>query len=701
MPPAMEQADLRAANALPPDMNRNGGVDTMPVSADLSRRAGHQTWGLLYLKKHLRDASLDLVASLKSPDSGGAAGEKRVLDGLQSLLTVLASGTIRDPDSQPAPLPRTPSDDLEKETLDFAKRLTLVTINHWDPVKIRRNTRVNLRATEIRTTLSKRTDLASLMEVLDSSAGNRRTEGPANVDKDWANPLALGVWAAYLFLVGKYKEAGGGTPNHFLAFQANRKAPLRMVLTANPDRREFDDPHIVLDPESSRELEPVRAYLAQWLCEFIRNADGDQIQGVSRWVCSGSDALPSSVIPPEYAYTLMCEASGRIEKRATEKDAQFISSVSKYMTEEWGVAEPNFEQAFALAGPMLLFHWFLGMDYFYSLPVPLTPEVCSTLSFATNASLVDDELEVLDSIATTLISRLLTNEYVSTLISTSRATDAYVSSRFLLHIFSKVFTHPTRYHIEKVRNILISMQPPDLAEDLRKRLNALRILVDWNDRLFRVVTAAQAGPQELMFRIPAGQVDISKDVIQPISEVFPYMKELVEPRQIQYPFELIMYNPVTDCAIFGHERYLIESVMNLIMNALHHLDAGKIKRKPKCAKIVLTVRRLNKREGDVLTISVLDRGCGIAPKDLERLKKKFDWTSDSPEAFRDQLADVLRQSTAKADENHFRIGLPLTSAYLHSLLWQPRVGRSGHLEIKSKTGKFTRVTLFIPCGGII
>jgi two-component system sensor histidine kinase SenX3 len=66
-----------------------------------------------------------------------------------------------------------------------------------------------------------------------------------------------------------------------------------------------------------------------------------------------------------------------------------------------------------------------------------------------------------------------------------------------------------------------------------------------------------------------------------------------------------------DATVLGSEELLVMAVRNLIDNAIQYSDPGK--------RIIIS----SEREGEVVSVSVVDQGIGIAEADTERIFERF------------------------------------------------------------------------------
>jgi len=116
--------------------------------------------------------------------------------------------------------------------------------------------------------------------------------------------------------------------------------------------------------------------------------------------------------------------------------------------------------------------------------------------------------------------------------------------------------------------------------------------------------------------------------------------------------------------VFGDARRLRESIEHVLQNAIAYTDRK--------GRIAL------KAEGNETeaVIEITDNGTGIAPKDVPRVFNRFDRVVEA----------------GVRGEAALGLGLPLTRQFIEA--------HGGTVELKSKKGKGTTVTLTVPRGTI-
>jgi signal transduction histidine kinase len=138
--------------------------------------------------------------------------------------------------------------------------------------------------------------------------------------------------------------------------------------------------------------------------------------------------------------------------------------------------------------------------------------------------------------------------------------------------------------------------------------------------------------------------------------------ETVQPRAIEKDQKLeVDIAPSTGFA-FGDVRRLRESIEHVLTNAIAYTDKkGRI-------------RLEASGDDEQAVIRIVDNGIGISKQDLPRVFERFDRINE----------------TGVRGEAALGLGLPLTRQFIEA--------HSGHVELESKKGKGTTVTLTIPRG---
>jgi len=111
--------------------------------------------------------------------------------------------------------------------------------------------------------------------------------------------------------------------------------------------------------------------------------------------------------------------------------------------------------------------------------------------------------------------------------------------------------------------------------------------------------------------------------------------------------------------VIGDSRRLRESIENVLRNAVSYTpDRGKI-------------RLAAKGDEDQVTVTIADNGPGISPEEQGQVFNRFH-----------RVGGTMRGDAA------FGLGLPLTQQFIEA--------HGGRVELESKPGKGTTVTLAIP-----
>jgi signal transduction histidine kinase len=138
--------------------------------------------------------------------------------------------------------------------------------------------------------------------------------------------------------------------------------------------------------------------------------------------------------------------------------------------------------------------------------------------------------------------------------------------------------------------------------------------------------------------------------------------ETVRPRAAEKAQKLEVEVSASAGHVFGDARRLRESIEHVLNNAVDYTDRkGRI-----------SLAADGDEKGAVIRIS--DNGSGIAPEDQPRVFNRFDRVAEP--GFRGEAA--------------LGLGLPLTRQFIEA--------HDGTVELESKKGKGTKVTLTIPRG---
>jgi len=188
---------------------------------------------------------------------------------------------------------------------------------------------------------------------------------------------------------------------------------------------------------------------------------------------------------------------------------------------------------------------------------------------------------------------------------------------------------------------------PEDTETVKK---GMRIILSETDRLSQMV-------EELLefSRLQSGRLKLNFEKIDLLAE----LEEAVETYAKLARSENIAldYEEQIDLAVVIADRFRMREVfINIIDNAIKYSDAGG------------SVRVTAGAEDDWIVIRVADRGCGISPEDLPRIKQKF------------YKANLTRRGSG--------IGLALSDGIVTS--------HRGTLDVESELGVGTTVTIRIP-----
>lgn len=207
---------------------------------------------------------------------------------------------------------------------------------------------------------------------------------------------------------------------------------------------------------------------------------------------------------------------------------------------------------------------------------------------------------------------------------------------------SKIFCHYIKNEILAIQADLellsISDENISLMEDLKQRCNTLYSRID-----------------ELHHNTRNGELHLKEYCIQNLihTAVTPY-------RQKESEIHITLDFPSAPVMGFIDETYMIQALDNLICNAIDAVLKSPVNHR--CLTIALSTSR------DWITIQITDTGIGISSENMKNIFSPF--YSTHPHS------------------QHWGIGLSLTYKIIHA--------HEGKMDIRSKSGEGTTVTLLLP-----
>ncbi|MCL4505601.1 MAG: hybrid sensor histidine kinase/response regulator [Chloroflexi bacterium] len=171
--------------------------------------------------------------------------------------------------------------------------------------------------------------------------------------------------------------------------------------------------------------------------------------------------------------------------------------------------------------------------------------------------------------------------------------------------FAAIISHEVRSPLAAVQQSLMALQmelEDRLDEDQKKRLQRLQVRIDDLLRLIhtwlRVMSVDESKLRETFRRISVATV-VSKAV------------ESVQPQAMRKDIEITTSVEPLSCAVTGDEGTLVETLVNLLVNAVKYSHTGS------------QVQVRAKEQPDNLVLSVADTGIGIPKEELPYIFEDF------------------------------------------------------------------------------
>lgn len=194
----------------------------------------------------------------------------------------------------------------------------------------------------------------------------------------------------------------------------------------------------------------------------------------------------------------------------------------------------------------------------------------------------------------------------------------------------------------------IIVQEPDHTETVERFSGKIMQSLDRIEQLVQTLLTVS--------RIDAGSIVFQKEWL-PVAELIQGAAADLSERAQKEGKKLRMEGDPAQM-LFCDGKWTREAVANLIKNALDHTDAG--------GNITVSW----KRSKALLSLSVEDDGCGIAPEDIHHIFKRF------------------YRSKQDGDRQGIGLGLPLAKSIVE--------GQDGMLSVSSTPGEGTEFTLMFP-----
>ena len=219
-------------------------------------------------------------------------------------------------------------------------------------------------------------------------------------------------------------------------------------------------------------------------------------------------------------------------------------------------------------------------------------------------------------------------------------------------------SHELRTPLATLLGFLETLQDDSAVEDKGLRTRFIRIMFDEAKRMHRLVDDLIS-----LSRIEAERFSLPRESVQLLSlvdEVRASCGRVIEEKQSAVLVECRGTEPV----VLGDRSQLLQLLRNLVVNALKYGPSGE----------PLTIR-FEEAGPDMLRMSVIDRGEGIAPEHLPRLTERF----------------------YRVDPSRSRAmgGTGLGLAIVKHIVGRHR----GRLDIRSKVGEGTAVRVYLPRAG--
>jgi len=218
--------------------------------------------------------------------------------------------------------------------------------------------------------------------------------------------------------------------------------------------------------------------------------------------------------------------------------------------------------------------------------------------------------------------------------------------------FISSISHELRTPLTSIKGWAITLKSDELSKDLL--LDGLDIIEKESDRLSDMV-------EDLLdfSRLISGRITLEKDemnIVESVKLISKQLRPKAEDKNIQ--FNVILEQNLPN--VVADENRIKQVLINLLDNAFKFTQEGGI--------VNLSV---NTSE-DYLVIQVMDNGPGISDEDMPYIKEKF--------------------YKGKNSKSHTGLGLSICDEIVKL--------HGGTMEIKSKLGEGTAVTVFLPLRGV-
>jgi len=218
--------------------------------------------------------------------------------------------------------------------------------------------------------------------------------------------------------------------------------------------------------------------------------------------------------------------------------------------------------------------------------------------------------------------------------------------------FISSISHELRTPLTSIKGWAITLKSDELSKDLL--LDGLDIIEKESDRLSDMV-------EDLLdfSRLISGRITLEKDemnIVESVKLISKQLRPKAEDKNIQ--FNVILEQNLPN--VVADENRIKQVLINLLDNAFKFTQEGGI--------VNLSV---NTSE-DYLVIQVIDNGPGISDEDMPYIKEKF--------------------YKGKNSKSHTGLGLSICDEIVKL--------HGGTMEIKSKLGEGTAVTVFLPLRGV-
>jgi len=219
--------------------------------------------------------------------------------------------------------------------------------------------------------------------------------------------------------------------------------------------------------------------------------------------------------------------------------------------------------------------------------------------------------------------------------------------------FAAIVSHELKAPLGAIQQNLISMignLPEGLAEDLKKRLERMKVRIDDLMKLIHT-----------WLRVISVDIEKIKENFKPlkIDTVLAKAIESVQPHAESKNIEIVTSLEEPLGTVNGDEGTLVEPLVNIIGNAVKYSNMG--------SQILVTV----KERDDSLLISVIDRGVGISEEDLPFI-----------------LNDFYRGKSSPATEKGSGLGLAISRRIIEA--------HNGSISVKSELGKGSTFEISLP-----